>query len=1573
MAVKINTSYGELLKSDSLNEKIHNIIGSNAILSGFDVVLSAKNTIQVKPGKAFIQGCAIEETSDTKTVTIAEELLSNAKLYAKINYNHRLKTIDYVVSATEAALNEVELAELVVVDGVVTEVKKHSLINTVNSVVGAAADLEAQKIRDMIPSGFVKLGELDYDYMLNNENVVKLKTDSVAYVNGYRIEIPAGTIINIGKAPEKDAREDLLFLEAWKDQDFNRDGKLKWRIRHVANIDFSKVWIQANDGADKYIGINSNGSEYSLIIPQGGLTEPYKNHSWSNVFQNRSKSPYLTDNLMNKTNGDSGLWCNMVYSYEIELNKKRFNTIDGFVYAIPMFKLYRRPSCGKAISFEYQKINPKVNYSKFADLMKEEKAERVVSENISGRSTMNLIKAVGVHSNFHTNVTTTNTSYSSSDNSIHTKISAVSATPTFCMLGLDIKDISDILIKDEVYTIAYFSYGDIHPDGVAYTRQDSKNTIFSVQPTGIGGYGFKKIAFTITNDITVATGRKIYFWFNGNNIKAGQSLDIKNVMLIKGDWTNKPIPGFFTELKSLGEDEGNLIEVKNGILNESSYNPSTGNAKLTTVSGANYITSDNNIMPNIEAQIKRGDSKLSDLTNFGGIDNLVGDEKIEFTKIKGRTIQNLIQSTSNNTTIYYDICRSSLIKPNTTYTILFTNPSSSTVSVYLNETIFVNGGTPKDYGLGTHKLVFTTKDTISDTVILKNGKSNPNTVTNCMLLEGDLNDVPVQNIPYLEYIKSVGENENNKIILRKNGKNVFDGDKYLAPGIRNSQTIIGLKFTRTDKSSFLVEGTPTGDNFTLHFPQLTKELIEGKRYVLSGEYLNMCLRRIDGKTDWIRDFVYSSSVYKSAEVYMQLPIGSIGKYYKQQVNVMLREYDLSSDYEPYKEYKQEITLKEPLRSLPNGVCDYIEGNKVIRRVGKMILNGTENWQNLSGTQNNDTTYFAQYSNVFNMKGISNYAVGGYCDTLTFLGATEVYNVATTTSCIGINAQGVVQIRQLKSQLPSIDIQGLKTWLSQNPTTIYYELANPTEELIEPNYDKESIKTYQLDQPLRSLPNGVKDEIVDGKLIRRCGEIIFKGDSNEPWISLESNVSWSDSNILAFDLKGLNNIKTGSYFIHQSVIRSSYYAVTGVSVKDSSYIATWSAGPTIVLGVERLKLSSQDVLGLKQWLNSNPVKLIYELANPIEIPLKEVHSNTSNFSLQRQFSDGNWLRELPSGVKDTVENGKVIRRVGKYTFTGNEGWLAGGQVGAMYVEANLTNLKAEASILTNTLPKVNLGANLSANPIGIMATLTPSIRIKYSSADCTAEGFKTWLAQNPTTILYELKTPTEEALSTDNYTYYPCHEINTYCGSLYLGNGTVDTFVNNGLKNDGVIINTPFRSIENKAIVTDCKYKKNVDGYDTYDIVGKSNLFNKNTCLSDKTIDSTNGTITGMTNRQCSDFIPVRKNINYYINTFQNAILYDRNKKYVKLLAMSTDTKIVNSNIDGYIKLTFISNATNLDTVQMIEGIIDSEYELYIPTLKYFENTESNDIEDLRHQVSLTGFNYEQVLNESFDKLLRGEL
>lgn len=400
MAIRINTGYGELLKSDALNEKISNLVGSNAILNGFTVTAPTTSQVQIKPGKAIVQGCAIEETSDTKTINIDAATLQNSVLYVNLKYTHTTKAVEFVVSNTKSASSELELAELTIVNGGITEVKNRSALSTLDTSVGYLADLEAQKIRDMIYSGFAKLGEIDYSYMSTNPNKIKLKTESIAYVNGYRVNIPKDTIITLNNPPEKEPREDLVFLEAWKDSDFGKDGKLKWRIRVVDNIDFNKVWVQANEGADKYIGLNANGMEYANLPPQGSRQSPITNISWSKVFQNRCTEQYINNagNMVNPTSGDVGLWSNMPSPNQINDLKKELGTIDGFSYAIPMFRIYRRPSCGYMATNEYNVISPLCNPLDTRKIVSKEKVASSLDKvkvTVEGKSLVNLLGDAG--------------------------------------------------------------------------------------------------------------------------------------------------------------------------------------------------------------------------------------------------------------------------------------------------------------------------------------------------------------------------------------------------------------------------------------------------------------------------------------------------------------------------------------------------------------------------------------------------------------------------------------------------------------------------------------------------------------------------------------------------------------------------------------------------------------------------------------------------------------------------------------------------------------------------------------------------------------------------------------------------------------------------------------------------------------------------------------------------------------------------------------------------------------------------------------------------------------------------
>lgn len=1471
-----------------------------------------------------------------------------------------------------------------------------------NELQDIQTEARAEIIRDSIPSGFVKLGELDYDYMLNNENCVKLKTDSVAYVNGYKILIPKDTIVDIGKAPEKDAREDLLFLEVWKEevtkdsiltvaggegqaqisntilddrigQETARRIALKWRIRHVSNVDF-KTFPQG-------LGYYNNSTRNLQVQAQGGNTEPLNYNSDTMSFVRISAFKSINDRINYPTGNnqldDTGVF--LAGSGDIHSSKNLLKSLDGYVYGIPMFRLYRKPSCGKAIPFEYQKINPKVDYSKFTDLMKEERVERVVNETIQGQSLVNLLPPVSEFGGVGITNLGNNT----------VKLTQTGTTEYFQKRGLNFKN-------NTVYTFIYTIVESTVVDNSFCIVGDSDENILDAIHQISSKVGVNCYSFTSSN--TNINPSKFRLAINSIATE-GTYVIFKDIMLLEGDWTNKEIPQYFTGLKSLGEDEGNLITVKNAILNESSYDPDTGTPKLNTVSGANYITSDNLIMPTIEGQVKRGEEKLSDLNAFGKVDNLVGDEKVDFTKIKGRTLQNLVTSIDSiigvtettivDRTTYWDLTKTStqlkanitlnaitnLFKPSTKYTLILKNVHS------VNDTFCIYDRTSKSIlaGYSPNKVqTFTTKTEVGKILLYINNDVDTSTklYKDFIILEGDYSNTPLDELPFIEGIKSVGENEvteNGKyrVKVKNCGKNLLDISKCTY-GKRINETTGGIM----NPSSY------TGDGYTNYIkidlnvseqiqfscgnkPQYTPWACydENKNYIKGSSGTNTGI--LPNNTKYIRFTVSSTST-----------------------NEMLEYGTVATDYEPYKEYKQEITLKEPLRSLPNGVCDEIVGNKVIRRIGKIVLDEStvNNYIftiNSVGETVNSKVFALIPSSDMNYKSSSK---NGYCDTLSVLNTITSDNVQHVY--LGQN----INFRILNTNLSSVDVEGFKTWLSQNPTTVYYELATPIEEPIEPNYDKESIKTYQLDEPLRSLPNGVCDTIEGNKVIRRISYAILGNDEVDYWNRYASGNNDTETTMLfALNYSKLRDRKAG----YNNIMCYNLACIEGVEIiYPEGIFAHPSQGYNsyVYIRINKNKLPTQDLSGFKAWLLQNPTTIYYELATPIEIPLKEVLPSKADFSLERQFKySDNYLLELPNGVKDTVENGKVTRRVKKIVLNGSEDWADSSSL----VLANTigfrvipSDKKVNTEIFCDKFKYVHHNSLTTLDEEFITGQGTTSqvyIRIaksRLSSPDLT--GFKAWLSNNPVTIIYELNTPTIEELSGNNNRYCPYHEEdNTYCGSLYVGDGTNNVLVENGLKNENVIIDTPFRSITDKEVVTDCKYKKSVDGYDNMYITSNSkNLFNGNITKGD--ISTNTGLVSDGYNIISADFTPVLPNTLYTLwrsRYDSNSIGMRYYDKYFNYLGSSVG---INTGQLGsfktpdkcrYVKFKDLASGDEYLTtkyhIELGESFIS--YEDFILTEKAFENTEENDIEDLRHLTSLVGFNYEQMLNKSFDSLLRGEL
>lgn len=134
-----------------------------------------------------------------------------------------------------------------------------------------------------------------------------------------------------------------------------------------------------------------------------------------------------------------------------------------------------------------------------------------------------------------------------------------------------------------------------------------------------------------------------------------------------------------------------------------------------------------------------------------------------------------------------------------------------------------------------------------------------------------------------------------------------------------------------------------------------------------------------------------------------------------------------------------------------------------------------------------------------------------------------------------------------------------------------------------SYYKEDKKEISLNEPLRGLPNGVKDTIekVNGewKIVRRCGEVVMD-DSLSYNNHSNDNANFDEYKIFGFPV---NNIKQSS------------------SISDK-FPQTANDRIVCTSGIVYIRFSKTKEINTlekcQQWFKNNPTKVIYELETPI---------------------------------------------------------------------------------------------------------------------------------------------------------------------------------------------------------------------------------------------------------------------------------------------------------------------------------------------------------------------------------------
>lgn len=399
--------------------------------------------------------------------------------------------------------------------------------------------------------------------------------------------------------------------------------------------------------------------------------------------------------------------------------------------------------------------------------------------------------------------------------------------------------------------------------------------------------------------------------------------------------------------------------------------------------------------------------------------------KVRDLVIKGKTYQNLFGATLNQGHVISDsasppnrrVNSDGFTLDSTTYTICV--PSGYQVLVYVNY-----GNNSNKYIAWANKIIWTNSATTNNIRIMVR-KSDDGELTvdevigKVILLEGDHTntDLPTS----IDGIESVAERENINLL-----KNVewYDGFINLNTGeVETSTSYPNAKYSE------LIEINSN----QLYKTNIT-ENINGLRirlYKADGSFIR------NSGTLYGFNGLYQSGINYFSKIRL-LVLNA------EQYPLPITPYVIANDENinyPYplklkvNEEINPINLPIPLRSLPNGVADTIEGDKLVQRVGKVVLD--------ENTEFNFPTSLVMANTVLigltisSIPKVYDSTISAICDKLQF---KNIYSL--DESGFFINKTGTNLWLRLSISIYGSTLEEIKTNLALNPITIYYPLATP---------------------------------------------------------------------------------------------------------------------------------------------------------------------------------------------------------------------------------------------------------------------------------------------------------------------------------------------------------------------------------------------------------------------------------------------------------------------------------------------------------------------------------------------------
>ena len=265
----------------------------------------------------------------------------------------------------------------------------------------------------------------------------------------------------------------------------------------------------------------------------------------------------------------------------------------------------------------------------------------------------------------------------------------------------------------------------------------------------------------------------------------------------------------------------------------------------------------------------------------------------------------------------------------------------------------------------------------------------------------------------------------------------------------------------------------------------------------------------------------------------------------------------------------------------------------------------------------------------------------------------------------------------------------------------------------PYNDYKGQSTTPLNITLRALPNGVKDTYENGVITRRIGVANFDGSGDEAWQFFTS------TGVNQFHVT-IENMK---YDANSIPILCNKFKSILLKNRPNNYNTIYSGETVFCINIE----APTDVSGWKTWLQSNPITVWYELAEPyteqVDLPVIPSYFPFTNawHDSEVEASDLTWnilARQYGSGQTTIKKDEAVLTELDLNTErtatpTTVKVQLQDVEGNTFYVETSADNVYLKGTDGTEITQKnlndkigqlINLVAFYSANPTTVLADL-----------------------------------------------------------------------------------------------------------------------------------------------------------------------------------------------------------------------------------------------------------------------------